>query len=54
MGNFPDLPETVDELRTTLNGRRVVLDGGIVALDTRGRPSFGLLQRRMHAQRPSG
>lgn len=46
-------PEIVDELRTALNGRRVVLDGEIVTLDADGLPSFGLLQRRMHAQRPS-
>ena len=47
-------PEIVDELRATLDGRRAILDGEIVALDGDGRPSFGLLQRRMHAQRPSG
>jgi bifunctional non-homologous end joining protein LigD len=33
--------------------RRAVLDGEIVALDPSGRPSFSLLQQRMHVRTPS-
>lgn len=36
----------------TMLDRPAVLDGEIVALDDRGRPSFGRLQRRMHVHRP--
>jgi len=45
---YPEL----DELGELLPGRSVVLDGEIVALDEQARPSFALLQQRMHA-RPS-
>lgn len=46
-------PEIVAELRELLGERRAILDGEIVALDRDGRPSFGLLQRRMPVQRPT-
>ncbi len=45
--SYPELP---DPLLAALDGRDAVLDGEIVALD-QGRPSFALLQRRMHVQR---
>ncbi len=34
-------------------GRPVLLDGEIVALNTAGRPDFGLLQDRMHVRHPT-
>ncbi|BBH68478.1 hypothetical protein ACTI_51630 [Actinoplanes sp. OR16] len=46
---YPELGE-VGEL---LGGRRAVLDGEIVALETGDRPSFSLLANRIHAVRPS-
>ena len=45
-------PEVVTALRTLPLGR-FVLDGEVVALDERGRPSFQRLQNRMHLTRPA-
>lgn len=46
-------PELVDALGRAVGGRRVVLDGEIVALGAGGRPDFGALQQRMGVTRPS-
>ncbi|HEU4807748.1 MAG TPA: non-homologous end-joining DNA ligase, partial [Homoserinimonas sp.] len=43
---YPELTELVDAVKTD-----AVIDGEIVALDKRGRPSFGLLQSRMKLTR---
>lgn len=43
---YPDLAE----LAVALKGLPAVLDGEIVAFDETGRPSFGLLQRRMNVR----
>ena len=43
-GRYPEL----DGLGDLLGDRPALLDGEIVALDRQGRPSFSLLQRRMH------
>src|SRR5690606_10130785 len=41
-------PELTADGAPHLTAEDAVIDGEIVALDARGRPSFGLLQRRMH------
>jgi bifunctional non-homologous end joining protein LigD len=45
--SYPELQGMADAI-----GTPAVLDGEIVALDDQGRPSFGLLQRRMHVGDP--
>ena len=45
---FPEL----SRLSALLDGRPVLLDGEIVALNAEGQPDFGLLQRRIHVNRP--
>src|SRR5689334_24082893 len=47
--SYPELVELLDLLAE----RRAVLDGEIVALDDAGRPSFPVLQQRMHVRVPS-
>lgn len=54
--NDRDITATYPEvaaLGPALHGVRAVLDGEIVALDDRGRPSFAALQRRMHVTGPA-
>jgi bifunctional non-homologous end joining protein LigD len=54
--NDKDVTGGYPELRSLLARfprRRVILDGEIVALDPRGRPSFSLLQQRMHVRTPT-
>jgi bifunctional non-homologous end joining protein LigD len=43
-GSYPELAE----LPAALGVRSGVFDGEIVAMDSQGRPDFGLLQSRMH------
>ncbi|MEU5405178.1 non-homologous end-joining DNA ligase [Nocardia asteroides] len=45
-------PEVVAALTEIVEGRTLMFDGELVAPDERGAPSFALLQRRMHVQRP--
>jgi bifunctional non-homologous end joining protein LigD len=45
---YPELADLVE----LFDGRPVLLDGELVALDAAGRPDFGTLQQRMHVRRP--
>jgi bifunctional non-homologous end joining protein LigD len=47
-GNYPELAALGD----LLPAHSAVLDGEVVAFDERGRPSFALLQQRMHVGAP--
>ncbi|HWF54675.1 MAG TPA: DNA ligase D [Solirubrobacteraceae bacterium] len=54
--NQRDVTDSYPELRGLLEDlgmREAVLDGEIVAFGPDGRPSFGLLQKRMHVSSPS-
>jgi bifunctional non-homologous end joining protein LigD len=53
--NDRDITATYPELvalTELAGGRELVLDGELVALDRAGRPSFELLQNRMHVRQP--
>jgi bifunctional non-homologous end joining protein LigD len=54
--NDRDVTDSYPELRGLLSPfprRRLILDGEIVALDSRGAPDFSLLQQRMHVRTPN-
>ncbi|APE12641.1 ATP-dependent DNA ligase (plasmid) [Rhodococcus sp. 2G] len=46
-------PELAEPLISALGRQDCTVDGEIVALDSKGQPSFARLQRRMHVQRPT-
>ncbi|MCS5495885.1 ATP-dependent DNA ligase [Cnuibacter physcomitrellae] len=45
-------PELVEELAAATADRELLLDAEVVALDAKGRPSFGRLQQRMGLSKP--
>ena len=47
----PRYPE-VAPIAEQLDGRDAIVDGEVVAFDEKGRPSFGMLQNRMHLANP--
>ena len=49
-GAFPELTTPIAD---AADSHDVILDGEVVALDAKGRPSFSRLQRRMHVLRPT-
>ncbi|MDQ3886449.1 MAG: non-homologous end-joining DNA ligase [Actinomycetota bacterium] len=48
-----EITSSYPELRALAGPRRMLLDGEIIAMGEAGRPSFALLQRRMHVARPT-
>ncbi|WP_093170458.1 non-homologous end-joining DNA ligase [Sinosporangium album] len=48
---YPEVATATEDLARTAS--RVILDGEVVAFDESGRPSFELLQRRMHVENPA-
>jgi bifunctional non-homologous end joining protein LigD len=50
--SYPELAELVKAVRLPRAHQDAVLDGEIVALDAKGRPSFGALQQRMGLTSP--
>ena len=51
--NGNDVTASYPELAHVGDGRSLLLDGEIVAMDAQGLPSFGRLQQRMHVRAPT-
>jgi bifunctional non-homologous end joining protein LigD len=49
-GSYPELAAAIAE---SARGRKLILDGEVIAQTPSGTPSFGLLQHRIHTVRPS-